>query len=110
MIENFKKFMKFASKTGLYLPAAYDARTNGPSISLLFAHIANALAIGGITALMFKDLKMGVYCSIGYSTLMLAFYLLRSLSKVKVDVDDGEIELDSGEPVAVAKEEKKDGQ
>lgn len=104
MLEKLKALFEFAAKTGLYLPAAYDARNGQPSTSLLFAHMANALAIGGITALMFQDLKVGVYCSMGYSALMLAFYLLRSLSKFKVDVDDGEIELDSGE----AEEEKKD--
>lgn len=105
MLEKFKKLMEFSAKTGFYLPGAYDSRTKGPSVSLLFAHIANAVAIGGITSLMFKDLKVGVYCSIGYSALMLSFYLLRSLGKVKVDIDDGQIELDSGEEKKDAKKD-----
>ncbi len=97
--------MKFYSETGAYLPSAYDNRSGKGSVSLLFAHIANAVAIVGIGTLLYTDLKQGVISAIFYSVLMLAFYLIRSLSKFKVDVDDGEFEIDSGEPV---QEEKKD--
>ncbi len=102
--DNIKKWFEFTAKTGLYLPMAYDARTQLPSVSLFFAHIANAVAIGGIVALLFKDLKAGVYCSMGYSALMLIFYLMRSLGKVKVDIDDGQIELEDGENNETKKE------
>ncbi len=105
MLDKLKAFFEFASSHGLNLPSAYDNRSGMGSVSLLFAHAANAVALGGIVALMVQDLKVGVYCSIGYSSLMLVFYLMRSLSKFKVDIDDGEVEIDSGE-----KEEVKDGQ
>jgi hypothetical protein len=97
MLDKIKDIFKFSAKNGLWLPAAYDKRTDGPSVSLLFAHVANALAIGTIAVLAFNDLKTATYCAMTYSALMLVFYLMRSLGKVKVDVDDGEIELDSNE-------------
>ena len=92
-----KSWFEFSAKTGLYLPMAYDARTQLPSVSLLFAHIANTIAIGGIVTLLMKELKAGVYCSMAYAALMLIFYLIRSLGKVKVDLDDASIELEDGE-------------
>jgi hypothetical protein len=89
------EMLKFSSENGWYLPSAFDNRSGKGSVSLLFAHVANFTAIAGIALLLYKDTKTGVLGAIIYSTLMLAFYLIRSLSKFKVDVDDGQIELDS---------------
>jgi hypothetical protein len=97
MIQRLKKILEFSSKTGWYFPGAYDARTGHSSISLMSAHITFITTISGIIALMFKDLTMGVYCSMGYSVLMLSFYLLRSLGKVKVGKDGIELEDDDNE-------------
>lgn len=97
MLENIKELLKFYSETGAYLPSAYDNRSGKGSVSLLFAHVANAVAVVGICVLLYQDIKQGVISAIVYSVLMLAFYLIRSLSKFKVDVDDGAIELDSAE-------------
>ncbi len=102
MLNKIKEILKFGSTIGFYLPAAHDNRSGKSSVSLLFAHIANAVAIGGIISLYFKDLETGVYCAIGYSGLMLAFYLLRSLDKVKLGREG--IELDGDD------EPKKEGQ
>lgn len=103
MFDKIKALFEFSSKNGLYLPSAFDNRSGMGSVSLLFAHVANALALVAIGIALNTDLKLGVLCAIGYSGLMLVFYLLRSISKFKVDVDDGELEVDSGEP---EKEEK----
>lgn len=92
-----KEIFEYSSTHGLNLPSAFDNRTGIGSVSLLFAHVANAVAIGGIVSLLFKDLKAGVYCAMGYSSLMLIFYLMRSIGKVKVDIDDGQIELEDNE-------------
>lgn len=101
MIKTIKEILKFSSTNGFWLPSAFDNRSGKGSVSLLFAHIANFVAIGGIISLLVKNLELGVYCAIGYSGLMLAFYLLRSLGKVKVGKDGIELEDDSLE-----KEEK----
>lgn len=95
MFEYIKKLFKFSATNGFFLPSAYDNRSKKGSVSLLFAHIANFITILGIVSLLVKDLELGVYCSIGYSGLMLAFYLLRSLDKVKLGREG--IELDSDE-------------
>lgn len=94
MITKIKNILKFASTNGFYLPGAYDARTKHSSISLLFAHVTFVLTICAIIALLFSNLTLGVYCSIGYSGLMLAFYLMRSLGKVKLGKDGIELEDD----------------
>lgn len=111
MLKKTKDILKFASTKGWYLPGAHDARTGHSSVSLLFAHVAFNITIAGIVALMLKDLTMGVYCAMGYSVLMLAFYLLRSLGKVKVGREGIELEDDDNElpePVVVEVEEPKD--
>lgn len=92
MIQRLKEILEFSSTNGFNLPSAYDNRSGKGSVSLLFAHVANVVAIGGIISLLVKNLELGVYCAIGYSGLMLAFYLLRSLGKVKVGKDGIELE------------------
>lgn len=96
MLDNLKKILKFGSTIGFFLPSAHDNRSGKGSVSLLFAHIANFVAIAGIITLLYKDVETGVYSAIGYSALMLSFYLLRSLDKVKLGKEG--IELDSNEP------------
>lgn len=97
MIQRIKEIMKFASENGFYLPGAYDARTKHSSISLLFTHITFIIAVVGIIAQLFMNLTLGVYCAIGYSGLMLAFYLMRSLGKVKLGKDGIELEDDDSD-------------
>lgn len=92
-----KKILKYYSEHGMDLPTAYDNRVKRGSISLLFAYTAHLVTIVGICLALVEHLKFGVLCAIGYSALMISFYMLRSLSKVKLDVDDGEIELDTNE-------------
>ena len=96
-MEKLIKFFKFGSTTGWFLGAAHDADKPGPSASLLFAHVANFVAIGAIITLIVKDTLQGTIAAIMYSTLMIVFYLMRRLAKFKVDLDDKSIEMDSGE-------------
>lgn len=97
MIHKLKQLLEFSSKTGLYLPGAYDAISDKPSVSLWFAHISFSITMILIMLLAYKDINAGVIAATIQSTLMLVFYLIRKLSKFKVDLDDREIELDSGE-------------
>lgn len=97
MLKYIKSLLKFWSENGMYLPSAFDNRSGIGSVSLLFAHIANLVAIVAICLLVAKDLDKGVIFAIAYSVLMLVFYLIRSISKFKVDVDDGEINVESSE-------------
>lgn len=90
-------FLKFGSTTGWFLGAAHDADKPGPSASLLFAHIANLVAIGAIITLIVKDTLQGTIAAMMYSVLMIVFYLMRRIKSFKADLDDRSIELDGGE-------------
>ena len=95
MLDKIKQLLEFSSKNGLFLPAAFDKASKGPSVSLLFAHISFWVTTFAIIYLIIKDIESGVIAATIQSALMLVFYLLRRLSKVKFDLDDKAIELDS---------------
>ncbi len=97
MIDRLKELFKFSAKVGWYLPAAYDQRTKGPSVSLLFAHVANFVAIVAIIKNLLTSTEIGGYMAMGYSGLMLVFYLLRSIGKAKIGKDGIELEDDDDE-------------
>lgn len=98
MIQRIKEILQFGSENGFHLPAAYDKASNSPSVSLWFSHIAFMLAFAAITAQLFANLTIGVYCAIGYSGLMLTFYLLRNLQKVKLGKEGMELEGEDDTP------------
>lgn len=97
MLEKIKKFLEFASKNGLYFPAAYDWDKEGPSVSLLFSHVSNILALITIIGLAIKDIQLGAVAAIIYSVLMLTFYLMRRITRVSVDLDDRSVSLENNE-------------
>ncbi len=90
------QFFKYSSEQGLRLPSAYDNDKPGPSASLLFAHLANTVAIGGIITLIVKDTLQGTIAAIMYSVLMIVFYLMRRIKSFNVDLDDKQISMESG--------------
>lgn len=108
MLQRIKDILKFSSEHGLHLPAAYDKASKGPSVSLWFSHLAFMLAFASIVAQLFANLTLGVYCAIWYSGLMLAFYLLRNLQKVKLGKDGIDLEGEDDKPTPQPKEEPKD--
>ena len=97
MLDKIKAFFIYSSEQGLRLPSAFDKQSNGPSVSLLFSHIANFVAIVSICILMYKDQLQGNIAAMIYAALMICFYLLRKLSKVKFDATNKSLELDGGE-------------
>lgn len=97
MWEKIKASFEFAATRGWNLPAAFDSEKQGPSTSLFFSHLANILALLSIIFLLIKDTFNGTIMAIIYSSLMLVFYLMRRISKFKVDLDDRSIDLQSSE-------------
>ena len=97
MLDKLKALLEFSSKNGFYLPSAYDNDKGGPSVSLLFSHVANFIAIASIIFLVVKDTTTGTISAMIYASLMLVFYLMRRITKFKADLDDKSIELDSEE-------------
>lgn len=97
MWQKLLKILEFGSTNGYFFPAAFDQEKKGPSTTLLFTHIANAVAIGSIIYLVTQDAKSGTISAIVYSVITMVLYLMRRITSFKVDADDGEIELTSEE-------------
>lgn len=98
MLQFLKEFFKFSSEQGLRLPFAYDPVFNKPSITLLFAYIAFLISAISLIALHFKDtLLTATAMTFVFTGMMIVFYLIRSINKAKIDLDDKEIDLESGE-------------
>ena len=97
MVTRIKKFFEFASKNGLYLAMAYDNDKPGPSVTLLFAHLANTLALLSIIILISKDVTQGTITAILYSITTMVLYIMRRITKFKVDLNDKSIDLEGGD-------------
>lgn len=97
MWEKFKKIMEFAATTGWYFPAAYDKQIGGPSVSLLFAHISFYIAAVSTGILIAKDTTAGTIAAATLAGLYFVFYMLRRLTKAKLDLDDRSIDLENSE-------------
>ncbi len=106
MLDNIKKFFEFASKNGLYLPAAYDSIEGKASSSLFFSHLAFYMAFITIICLSVKDIGQGTIASMLFAIMYLVFYLLRKLSKAKFNLKDKSIDLESDTSNNTEKEQK----
>lgn len=95
MWQKLLKILEFGSKNGYFLPAAYDKTVNGPSISLLIVHLANILALFSVTNLVLKDAQAGCISAICYAIISMILYRMRNLDKVKLDLKEGQVELDA---------------
>lgn len=94
-MDKIKSFFKFASEQGLRLPFVYDAVSGKPSVTLLFTYITFILAMTSVIAFHFVDsLLSPAITSISFFALCTVFYLLRRLTKFKVDLDDRSIDLE----------------
>ena len=100
MIARIKQFLKDACTTGIHFPFAHDPSREQPSATLMFFYIsymvANLIVMVSSTLLLIK----GEYLTSTVApTVMLVlgfiFYRLRNLDKVKIDLNDQEIELSS---------------
>lgn len=98
MWDKIKEFFIYSSEVGLKLPSAYDADKKGPSVTLLFVHVANFVAILSICLLFKESPTIGVISATGYSLAMMGFYLIKRLGKFSVDLKDGKIEAEDDIP------------
>ena len=82
------------SVEGLKLPYAHDPATGQASVTLLFPYIVFILALIANAILLYKDTFTGTVTAIIFWAVAMIFYLIRRLSKAKIDLDDKSIELD----------------
>jgi hypothetical protein len=94
MLRNIKALFEFASKNGLYFPAAHDADKKAPSVTLFFAHVSFAVCTGSIIYLLYKDTLAGATAALIYWTLATVFYLMRHLTKFNVNLKDKDVSLE----------------
>jgi hypothetical protein len=83
------------SRTGIKFPYAFDATTKKASVSLLFVYITFIFAVISNIILHFNEhvFTATVTVLIFWAVAMI-FYLLRRLTKTKIDLDDKSISLE----------------
>lgn len=87
-------------KEGMYLPFSHDPTTNKPSVTLLFFYLGGVAAFISVclstgAMLVRGDYLTSTFMPVALSVLGFIFYRLRHLDKVKIDLNDQEIELSS---------------
>ena len=98
MIERFLQRWKDWSLNGLHVPFIHDSSTNKPSITLAFPYITFILSIISIVSLHFnKDLFVATATTLMFWLVSTVLYMIRRITKAKIDLDDRAIELDGGD-------------
>lgn len=89
------KWRKWA-KEGIYVPFVHDPETNSPSVTLLFPYITFIITVISLIATHFyPDMLQATAMSLLFWAVSVIFYRLRKLDKVKINLKNQEIELDS---------------
>lgn len=95
MLQKIKELIKKSCTNGIYFPFAHDPVTKTPSVTLLFPYITFVLALASVVALHFKQtLLIPSLVSILFWVISVVFYMIRTLQKAKIDLDDQSIELE----------------
>lgn len=85
-------------KQGLPVPQAYDTQAKEISFRLWAANLSFHLSVGSIIALHFWDVSTATFTSIGFFALCMVFYTLKKLSRAKIDLKSGSIDLEDEKP------------
>lgn len=91
--EKIKSFLEFSSKTGLYLPMAYDNDRKKPSVTLLAFYLSVMVSFSSVIALHFFDVWLATSASLVMLGMTFIFYRMRKLTSAKIDLDDKTIEF-----------------
>jgi hypothetical protein len=90
----FKKW----SQIGVMWPFVHDGSTKKPSITIAFAYVSYLMVVISVVCLHFKpELLTATLTTISVWLAAVVFYMLRKLTKAKVDLDDRSFELDGGD-------------
>jgi len=98
MIEKILAKWRDWSINGIYLPFIHDPSTKSPSITLMFPYVTFTLSIISIIALHFKlELFVATTTTLMFWLVSTILYMIRRITKAKIDLDDKSVELDGGE-------------
>lgn len=107
MIKLASRVLKYWSKHGLELPAAYDPEKRVSSTRLLWAWLAFLGACISLVELHKRpELLSTTWTAIAFFIVCTVFSMLSRLHSFKADLDDKSLELESGDSQST--EEKKD--
>lgn len=96
MFEKIASKWKEWSTRGIHVPFIFDPETNKPSVTLLFPYVTFVITvIFLILTFFYPESLQTTAMSLLFWAISVIFYRLRKLDKVKIDVDDKSIELDS---------------
>lgn len=100
MPQNWLNAIARWAKRGMYWPFVHDPQRNEPSVTLMFFYITFVLSITfvSVSSIMLLIKNELINATLMPTLLMLlgfVFYRLRNLDKVKIDLNDQEIELSS---------------
>lgn len=91
---DFKKW----NDPGIFVPMAHDSPAGKPSVMLLFAYTAHALAICSLIAFnILGDRFLATSTTCIYAVICTVLYMLRKLTKAKFDLKDQQFEVDGGD-------------
>jgi hypothetical protein len=95
MLKTLKNYIKDGFKEGFSLPLAKDGITGLPSATLWFAYISFLLALAAEVYFIIKEDNLAsTSTAIIFWVIAMVFYRMGKLDKVKIDIDDQNIELD----------------
>lgn len=95
MWKNIKALILYFNKVGVPVPMAMDSASGMPSASLLFAYMSFLLAFGSVIYLLITDVLQGTLAAISLAALYFIFYMLRKLTKAKLNLTSKEIDLEN---------------
>jgi uncharacterized membrane protein YfcA len=89
-----KKLLSQAANSGIKFPHAFDPATKTPSFRLMCAYVSFLLCAASVGSLHIHEHLVASWTSIGLFCICMVFYVLKSLTKAKIDLKDAEIELE----------------
>lgn len=92
-MEQLRKIRK-ALAVGIPVWLAYDAQTKQLSFRLWCAWIAFHASLVSVIALHFWAVETATWTAMGLYVLTMVFYMLKALTKAKIDLDDRSVELE----------------
>lgn len=87
------KWFSTGLNSGFKVPHAVDIPGKEASFRLWCASISFHLALCSIVALHIWPVSVATWTTIGFFGLCMVFYTLKKLTKAKIDLNDGELEL-----------------
>lgn len=93
--QKLKNWLNKLHDPGIKFPMACDTQHDVPSSTLFFTYLSFLIAYASVIVLIMTNPLYGAIGAGGLYILSLVFYLMRRVSVFRVDINDGELELNS---------------